>query len=137
MPVVSASSDLAAAGFHEAPVVLADRIIFLRRTEKRFENAVAVRNEQARLEAALDELGRASHKLLIDVRSAPLQATEHLSLALQDLRNSVRSGFAAIAVLTRTKVGLLQARRLRNEEGSREGVFDQEAEALEFLRAPF
>ena len=114
--------------------MLSDRIIILRRTHKRFDDAATVRQEQARLEAALDDLGRATHKLLIDVRRAPLQSSEHLSLAFLDLRNGVRRGFRTIAILTRTKVGLLQAQRLRNEEGSREGVFDQEAEAIEFLR---
>jgi hypothetical protein len=122
--------------YHLSPELAPGEVVVLRRTSRAFDDAAAVRCEADRLGQALYELGRAGRSLLIDARQAPYGTDSRLGPEFALLRNVIRRDFEATAVLVRTKVGLLQATRLSNEDGLGrvERCFDDEEVALAYLR---
>ena len=120
---------------HHLPAeLLAGGVVVLRRTARPFSSATELLFEKQRVILELDGLGRAGKHLLVDVRSAPPLTNDQLSPAFASLRGGIRKGFGRVAVLTRTKVGILQAGRMRQQDGTREQLFDRETDALAYLR---
>jgi len=128
-------SRLTTGPFYEVTALDA-RIIRVRRTPREFSTAAEVAAEQLRVGLALDRLGRAQKRLLVDSRHAPHGTDERLADAFLALRHEIGRGFERTAVLVASKVGILQATRLNKKMslGGAVATFDSEREALEFLR---
>lgn len=119
--------------FYDVPEVQG-RIVVLRRTSTRFETPAEAAREAARLGAELDVLGRKGRRLLLDVRAVAPNAEERFEAPLAALRSQTRRDFERIAVLLRTKVGLLQANRILSDDKDTESrLFDDEEAARAFL----
>jgi hypothetical protein len=85
-----------------------------------------------------DRLIRAQHKLLIDMRDAPLRNDESFESFAAPSLNRVFTGFMKTAILVRTAVGELQFARLRRERkmsAPESNVFRDESAALAYLQA--
>lgn len=103
------------------------------RSACRFESEAQIRAERHSVGLALDGVGRGG-ALLIDSRLAPPSTDFELGVEFRALRREVERGFERVAVLVQTKLGILQATRLKEEDPSRVmRVFDDEQEALVFL----
>jgi len=72
------------------------------------------------------------HTLLLDMRNAPLRNDPAFEAAAHEMGQVTRR-FHRTAVLVRTAVGGLQARRMQRERGSNNRVFDDEAAAIAYL----
>ena len=103
------------------------------RSAQRFEDEEQVRSERLNIGLILDAMGRGS-ALLVDSRLAPASTDFEHGAEFKALRREVERGFARVAVLVQTKLGVLQANRLRPEDSARiMRVFDDEKEAIAFL----
>lgn len=91
-----------------------------------------------RLSEAFDALQRERHKLLIDMREAPLRNDEGFESFATPSLARLFAGFVKTAILVRTAVGELQFSRLRREgkmSAPESNVFRDEAAALAYLQA--
>jgi hypothetical protein len=95
--------------------------------------------------ASVDEMQRA-HKellravapfgeygLLLDVRLGPARSDPEYEQGLASLRRQITERFPRVAILVKSAVGGLQARRLAREDGVTMRIFQDEAAALEYL----
>jgi hypothetical protein len=104
------------------------------RSALRFEDERQVRAERLNLGLILDSVGRKG-RLLIDSRLAPASTDFELGVEFKALRRELERGFTKVAVLVQTKLGVLQANRIRQEDQSRVlKVFENEQEAIVFLQ---
>jgi hypothetical protein len=85
------------------------------------------------LAAAFPLAARRSQGVLLDTRPAPLLSDERLERKLGQASAFLFEGFARKAVLVRTAVGGLQARRFGRDHQNDTQVFAEEQEALAFL----
>lgn len=103
------------------------------RTARRFDDEHQVRAERYNVGQVLDAIGRGGN-LLVDSRLAPPSTDFELGVEFRALRREVERGFERVAVLVKTKLGILQANRLKEEDPARVmRVFDDEPEAIAFL----
>lgn len=103
------------------------------RTAQRFDDEQQVRAERHRVGLVLDAIGRGG-SLLVDSRLAPPSTDFELGVEFRALRREVERGFERVAVLVKTKLGVLQANRLKPEQASSLlRVFDDEQEAIAFV----
>lgn len=103
------------------------------RTAQRFESEQQIRTERQNIGLVLDAIGR-SGALLIDSRLAPASTDFEMGVEFRALRREVERGFPRVAVLVQTKLGVLQANRLKTEDSGRVlRVFDDEREAIAFV----
>jgi len=131
----SSPTPLATQPFHEV-MLLEPQIVLVRRSSRKFVNDAEVAEEQRRIGAVLDLLGRRRKRLLVDSRRAPLSTDDHLSSAFMAMREEIGRDFERTAVVVDTKIGILQANRL-NRQTAVEGAlaaFENETEALAFLK---
>jgi hypothetical protein len=119
--------------FHEISVLHGGRVVCVRRTGRKFENAEELGFERRRLVEQLNVIGRRGRALLIDSRQAPHSTESLLDEEFRRYRREVMLGFDRVAALVRTKVGMLQVNRLCAGQASAFGVFDDEATAIASL----
>ena len=75
------------------------------------------------------------YRLLLDVRFGPSRSDPEYEQGLQSLRKQILARFDRVAILVKSAVGKLHATRLTREDGSRAQIFQDEAMALDYLRA--
>lgn len=103
------------------------------RSAQRFEGEQQIRAERLNIGLVLDAMGRAG-ALLVDSRLAPASTDFEMGTEFRALRREVERGFDRVAVLVQTKLGVLQANRLKTDNPSRVmRVFDDEQEAIAFV----
>lgn len=119
--------------FHQLDVLHEGRIVRIRRSERPFASAFELHIERRRLTQELDAIGRSGRRLLVDSRAAPHSTDEHLQEEFQRFRVDVARGFERIATLVRTKVAILQVRRLSGAQAWPPRAFDDEAAAIAYL----
>lgn len=78
----------------------------------------------------------ADHALLLDVRLAPARSDPEYETGLASLRRQITERFPRVAVLVKSAVGGLHARRLARADGVTMRIFQDEAAALEYLERP-
>jgi hypothetical protein len=95
--------------------------------------------------ASVDEMQRAhkellrvvapfrEHTLLLDVRLGPARNDPDFEQGLASLRRQITERFGRVAILVKSAVGGLHARRLAREDGVAMRIFQDEAAALEYL----
>jgi hypothetical protein len=119
--------------FHEVSVLHDGRVVCVRRTQRQFESAAELRFERLRLVEQLNALGRRGRGLLVDSRTAPHSTESQLDEEFRRYRREVMLGFDRVAALVRTKVGILQVKRLCAGQASAFQVFDDEEAAIASL----
>lgn len=106
---------------------------FKRLSETSDDPAIARTSMQQMLDA-LNQIDRANHCLLMDMRDGPTHhASPEFERVLGEFRPKIMGGFAKVAVLVKTSVGRLQVSRMAREDNLTVRIFDDEAEALAFL----
>lgn len=119
--------------FHGIEVLHDGRIVLIRRSSLAFQSVQELQQERVLLVEALNRLGRAGRGLLVDSRAAPHSTDERMEEEFRRFRVDVARGFDAVAALVRTKVGMLQVRRLVTERASAVRAFDDESAAIAYL----
>ncbi len=109
-------------------------ILVVRRTAVPFESAEEVHASFAELEAALAEYNRKRFSLLVDLRSAPQRNDPEYEKAASHEPASLSKDFVRVAVVVRTAAGKLQVGRHVRTSGAKMQLFNDEAEALEYLQ---
>jgi hypothetical protein len=112
--------------FHQIDVLHEGRIVRIQRSERPYQGAQDLNQERLLLGEALDKLGRQGRALLIDSRAAPRSTDERLEGEFRRFRLEVLEGFAPVAVVVRTKIGILQVNRLVAATASSVQAFDDE-----------
>jgi hypothetical protein len=87
------------------------------------------------VEVALDAIGRRRHVLLVDLRGSPVRNDPEFEQAMARLRLKLFGGFAAVAVLVKTAVGVLQVQRYAREDGVVLHVCHNEEEAYAYFES--
>ena len=117
-------------------------LVRLRRGARRFESTDALQAGFAELFRELERIvpmeKRSQHRLLLDMRAAPLLARSELEAAQEPLSSRLRQGWGRLAVLVQTPIGTLQARRTRssNSPWNAPAIFNDEIAALQHLTEP-
>lgn len=119
--------------FHQIDLIENGRIVRVRRSERRFEDARELSQERVLLTEKLNGLGRAGRGLLIDSRVAPSSTDELMQDEFRRFRLEVSRGFERVATLVRTKVGILQVNRLCADQAVTVQPFNEEADAVAYL----
>jgi hypothetical protein len=119
--------------FHRVEVLYEGRIVRIVRSPRAFQSVLELHHERLLLGDALNRLGRAGRGLLVDSREAPHTTDDRMQEEFRRFRLDVSRGFAAVAIVVRTKVGMLQVRRLGTQPSSEARPFDDEGVAIEFL----
>jgi len=122
--------------FHRVEELYDGRIVRVWRSSLAFQSALELHQERLLLVDALNRLGRAGRGLLVDSREAPHSTDERMEEEFRRFRLDVARGFDAVATVVRTKVGILQVRRLGTDQTSEVRAFDDESAAIAFLLGP-
>lgn len=107
----------------------------MRRTDRSITKSTAlpvIQRFTADLERLLPTASRPRYRLLVDSREAP-RADPELESTLSGSMNPLMMQFAAVAILIKTPIGILQMRRLLRGWNTPADVFSDEAEALIWL----
>jgi hypothetical protein len=124
---------MAASEYFEVEIDTKDKLVRIIRTERLLPTAVdEVRGIYSELARRLQPY--AGYRALLDLRRVPVgrndEAFEDLAVRSQ---TAMAKSFSRTAVLVRSAVGKLQLRRLTSGAAN---TFQDEAEALRFLREP-
>lgn len=109
------------------------RVVRIVRSSQSFPSVDELQNERQLLGEALSRLGRAGRGLLVDSRQAPHSTDDRMAEEFRRFRLEIARGFDAVATVVRTKVGMLQVRRLGTDPTSAVQAFDEESAAIEYL----
>jgi hypothetical protein len=109
-------------------------ILIARRTANEYESADEVRASFAGLQKALSEYDRKRFSLLVDLRSAPHRNDPEYEKVASLEPVALTKGFARVAGLVKTAAGKLQVGRHIRNSGIKMELFNDEAEALEYLQ---
>jgi len=110
-------------------------VVRLQRTGLDFPDISTMERDMDTIVVALDRLGRERKGLCIDWREGPLRNDTPFEDALRRVMPRLVRGYRAAAVLTRSAVGVLQVKRLFRESNHAGEVFQDESEAMDYLRA--
>ncbi len=109
------------------------RIVRYRRTAQPFPDLAIAKRCYDDVLASYDRIGRRGRGLLVDSRDALGRNDPAFETLLIDFRRQAIPGFAGMAVLMRTAVGLLQAQRIDRSQSLPHLVTSDEAAAIAFL----
>jgi hypothetical protein len=109
-------------------------VVRLQRTGLDYPDIPSLERDTETINALLDRLGRDRKGLCIDWREGPLRNDEPFEEALRRVMPKLVRGYRAVAVIVRSAVGALQVKR-HFREGSLVGeVFQDEVDAMDYLR---
>ncbi len=83
---------------------------------------------------AIDRHGRTGRLMLIDMREALGRNEPEFDVALRKIRPFVERDMVRVVVLLRSTVGMLQMKRINEEDGVPRALAMREHDALNFLR---
>jgi len=109
-------------------------LIRLQRSNVPHPTPVELEQSFRRVAAAIDRLGRTNRVMLVDMREALGRNEPEFDAALRRVRPIVERGMARIVVLLRSSAGMLQMKRVNEEDGVVRALTMNEQEALDFLR---
>ncbi len=112
-----------------------DRILFVRRKAERYPSVDTFRETMSRLFATVDDDADAFVGLVVDSRAAMGRNDDDFEQAASMLQEQALSRLPRLVILMKTKVGILQARRLTGDD-ARVLITDDEGEARRFLHPP-
>lgn len=109
-------------------------VIRLQRTSVDYPDVSTMDRDFDAVSAMLDRLGRDRKALLIDWREGPLRNDAPFEEALRRTMPKIIRNYRSVAVLVRSAVGALQVKRHFREANLLGEVFQDEADAMDFLR---
>jgi hypothetical protein len=114
---------------------VASRVIRIVRSAKPFESSAHSRAEVVRWRAAVDGLDPTQLGFLLDWRLAPLETDADVLRDVVRGTNEIGCRFVRHAVLVKSPLGALQAKRLQRAHDSEPEIFTDEAEAHAYVTA--
>lgn len=111
-------------------------VVCVKRTSLQSSGIAHVEEAERILRSLFPLAERPQLVLLNDQRDAPMPMDAEQERQMQPIIRNMVGGFARLAVLIRTPVGKLQARRLSVDLSAERGVFDDEEAAYQFLSRP-
>jgi hypothetical protein len=109
-------------------------IVRLQRTGLDYPEVSSMERDMDAINGLLDRLGRERKGLCVDWREGPLRNDTPFEDALRRLMPRLVRGYRAVAVIVRSAVGALQVKRQFREASLVGEVFQDEVEALDYLR---
>ncbi|MBK9261833.1 MAG: hypothetical protein IPM54_18775 [Polyangiaceae bacterium] len=109
-------------------------VVRVQRTGLEFPDIATMERDMDAIIVALDRLGRDRKGLCIDWREGPLRNDTPFEDTIRRTIPRMVRGYRAVAVIARSAVGALQVKRLFREASFVGEVFQDESEALDYLR---
>jgi len=109
-------------------------VVRMQRTGLDYPDISSMDRDMDAINAVLDRLGRDRKGLCIDWREGPMRNDKPFEDALRRSMPKLVRGYRAIAVIVRSAVGGLQVKRHFREASISGEVFQDEAEAMDYLR---
>ena len=109
-------------------------VVRIQRTNVDYPDIPAMERDMEAINAALDRLGRERKNLCIDWREGPLRNDAPFEEALRRSMPRLVRGYRGVAIIVRSAVSALQIKRQLREAGLGGEVFQDEADALDYLR---
>jgi hypothetical protein len=109
-------------------------VVRLQRTGLDYPDMPTMERDMDAIVAVLDRLGRDRRAFCIDWREGPLRNDAPFEEALQKVMPRLLRGYRVVAVIVRSAVGALQVKRQLREANLTGEVFQDEADAFDFLR---
>jgi len=113
---------------------LGDNLVRIRRSAEPYPTLLEMERDFEAVAAVLDRMGRDRKRLLVDLRDGPRRNDPEFELAMGRLRPKLFRGFPHSAAVVRTAVGALQVKRHMREDGVGAEVFNDEQDAIDWLR---
>ena len=120
-------------GVHLAPLPECG-VLRLTRNPNPFQSVQELLAVLDEIEAQLAAVDRSQFGLLVDTRAVPNRTEPEFERAFRHWRLRVSQGFPKIAVLVGTEAGRVRAEQLARKDGTPVRVFDDEADALNWVR---
>jgi hypothetical protein len=120
--------------YHRAEQLAGTTIIVVRRSGVPFSSSEDIDRYFDALNDAVDRIDRSRHELLVDIRAAIGRNDAAFELAFEPHRTRLERGFRRVAVLVSSPAGRLQVQRHALQDRLAVRAFQDEAEALEWLR---
>lgn len=111
-----------------------EQLLLVRRTANAYTSANEVRTAFDPVRRIVETLDRANTSVLVDMRLAPPRDDPEFERAAGDQPKLLSRGFKRSAVLIRTAIGLLHVQRHMQRLGLPMKVFNDEQQALDYLR---
>jgi hypothetical protein len=127
-------SKVYADAYHHAEQLAGTSVILVRRSAVPFSSAEDIDRYFGALNDALDRIDKPRHELLVDIRAVAGRNDSEFELTFGPHRARLEREFRRVAVLVSSPAGRLQVQRhaLQDRLGVR--AFQDEAEALDWLR---
>lgn len=109
-------------------------VVRLQRTNLDYADIPAMDRDMETINTALDRLGRERKNLCIDWREGPLRNDAPFEEALRRSMPRLVRGYRAVAIIVRSAVSALQIKRQLREASLYSEVFQDEADAFDYLR---
>lgn len=109
-------------------------VVRIQRTGLDYPDIHTMERDMDAIVAVLDRLGRDRKAFCIDWREGPLRNDTPFEEALQRLMPRLLRGYRVVAIIVRSAVGALQVKRQLREANLSGEVFQDEADAYDFLR---
>ncbi len=111
-----------------------EQLLLVRRTANAYTSVNEVRSAFDPVRRIVETLDRANTSVLVDMRLAPPRDDPEFEHAAGDQPKLLSRGFKRSAVLIRTAIGLLHVQRHMQRLGLPMKVFNDEQQALDYLR---
>jgi hypothetical protein len=109
-------------------------VVRIQRTGLDYPDILTMERDMDAIVAVLDRLGRERRAFCIDWREGPLRNDAPFEDAVQKVMPRLLRGYRAVAIIVRSAVGALQVKRQLREASLTGEVFQDEADAFDFLR---
>jgi len=109
-------------------------VVRLQRTGLDYPDIPTMERDLDAIIAVLDRIGRDRRAFCVDWREGPLRNDAPFEEALQKVMPRLLRGYRVVAVIVRSAVGALQVKRQLREANLSGEVFQDEADAFDFLR---
>ena len=120
--------------YHRAEQMAGTSVIVVRRSSVPFSTAEDLNRCFGALNDALERIDKPKHELLVDIRAVAGRNDSQFELAFEPHRARLERGFRRVAVLVSSPAGRLQVQRHAIQDGLGVRAFQDEAEALEWLK---
>lgn len=109
-------------------------VVRVQRSGLDYPDIPSMERDMDAINAGLDRLGRDRKGLLVDLREGPMRNDTPFEDAIRRVMPKLLRGYRTVAVIVRSAVGALQLKRHFREANIVGEVFQDELEAMEYLR---
>ena len=109
-------------------------VVRIQRTGLDYPDIPTMERDMDAIIAVLDRIGRDRRAFCVDWREGPLRNDAPFEEAIQKVMPRLLRGYRVVAVIVRSAVGALQVKRQLREANLSGEVFQDEADAFDFLR---